>query len=1085
MKLSLFSKITIIIFFIQAIYAAVFFFHTIPQIKERHHKLERIAGIGIVNEIEAQIKLFSEQLKQYEKDALQYHKDKLKNIVDPYAKTVISYLNMAKNDKAHYREIQKELLEATRSFIYGKDDYIYIIDSKINMLSHPDSKLHGTNQAHLMDVNGLKILQEIEKLSKQKDSGYITYSWNRLGESEPVEKIAYYRYIPELDWIFATGVYLDDVKEEVKNRKEFFIDTLSFAIAKAVIGKTGYMYVFDDDCVMQVHPTMQIGTNFSKWPNPGMSESICKDLKESVIKSNGELFYKWDKPSDKKNYIYDKVSWVRYNKDFGLYLVSSAYMEELNESSEQIKEMILYTLAVLLATSSILAFIFVRIWLLRPINRLVETSNKIKDGDLDATSDINSSDEFGTLSDAFDDMALKLKTNMASLHRTMEKLEIAQDRALRASEAKSNFLANMSHEIRTPMNAVIGMGTLALKTVQDEKTKDYIEKSLNSSKLLLGIINDVLDFSKIEAGKLDVESIPFGIKKIITQTEDMFGFSAKQKGVDFRVTYDESIPEMVGGDPLRTSQVLNNLISNAIKFTEKGYVQVDCFVLKRDENSITVRFSVIDTGKGISKQKLENLFEEFSQEDASTSRMYGGTGLGLTICKKLVELMDGEIWAESAVGRGTTFGFVIPYALNIKVQDNKEIEMSPQSVSDSKILIIDDDVNALEVIGESLEHFSFEIDSVKSATEALQKVKEKEFDLMFIDWSLPDTNGIELYKKIKEIQPNSKAILISVYEDKVQKEMAIQAGFETFLPKPINQSVLLESVLGAIGRQSIYKNETPKIGSATKEAIKNSRILLAEDNAINREVAIDFLQDMIGSVDIAVNGKEALDMVLSHEPDYYKCVLMDIQMPIMDGYTASKMIRKDKRYATLPILALTANAMKNDIIQCLANGMNDHIPKPFNADELYNKLGFWIVRQSGIKIETTTQDEAQKENSKEVVSQNQTLDTTSALERLMGRQKLYFKTLKLFMNEKLDEINRIKKLLDAGEPKEAEMCAHSLKGVSNSIGAKALYELSRKIEASIKDNKSAQNELLELAQAEMDSVKMAIEDYLKRENIGE
>jgi len=404
MRLTIFGKIALIILLVQAIHAAVLFFHTIPHIRAQQYRSERIVGIEMVNKIEALIKQFAEQLKQYEQDAYDHRKNRIREIVDGYAKSIQAQLETVQADKKLYEIVKTQILAATRGFLYGKEDYLYIVNSNGDMLSHPDPRLHGTNQFDLMDANGFFFVRELAKRATEQNSGYLVYRWRRLGGDTPAEKIAYYHRIPELDWIIATGVYTDDIKDEVQSRRELFIDMLSFTVSKATIGKTGYMYVFNEDCVMLIHPSMPIGTDFSDQPNPGASDSICRDLKDSIAKSDGELFYKWDHPSDRGNYVYDKVSWVRYNEDFKLYLASSAYMSELNESSENIKRTLLATVVIVFAVSSLVAFVFVRLWILLPIRTLSRAAREVQNGNLAVRSNLASRDELGQFSRVFDAM---------------------------------------------------------------------------------------------------------------------------------------------------------------------------------------------------------------------------------------------------------------------------------------------------------------------------------------------------------------------------------------------------------------------------------------------------------------------------------------------------------------------------------------------------------------------------------------------------------------------------------------------------------------------------------------------------------
>jgi len=455
----------------------------------------------------------------------------------------------------------------------------------------------------------------------------------------------------------------------------------------------------------------------------------------------------------------------------------------------------------------------------------------------------------------------KLVMEIRKRKETESQLRHAQQKALEASNAKSEFLANMSHEIRTPMNAIIGMNTLALKHIpQNSESYDFVKKSLNSAKMLLRIINDILDFSKIEAGKLEIEEIPFESGHLISQINDLFGYSAASKGIEFSLDIDKSTPPYLRGDSLRIMQVITNLISNAIKFTDKGGVTLKLEVLAQKNNSVVLRCSVIDSGKGIAKDKIDTLFSSFSQENSEISRKYGGTGLGLAISKRLVEMMGGKIWCESVEGVGSKFSFEL--SLDTCEATDLKKSFGTYSVQKSRIMVIDDDQIILDIVEEALKNFSFELVLESNPQNALSTIKnDKEgFDLVLIDYKLNNTNGIDLLKKInmlQDIPKQPKALLMSMYDLEELKDRATEIGFDGFIAKPLNQSILLDAIMGSITINS--QNEDFEHFQSIK--LEDSHILLVEDNDINREVAINFLKNMVGHIDIATNGQEALDII--------------------------------------------------------------------------------------------------------------------------------------------------------------------------------------------------------------------------------
>ncbi len=499
-------------------------------------------------------------------------------------------------------------------------------------------------------------------------------------------------------------------------------------------------------------------------------------------------------------------------------------------------------------------------------------------------------------------------TDRKKLEQTLAK---AKDAAEEATRAKGDFLANMSHEIRTPMNAVIGLSDLALRTDLSAKQQDYLEKIHGSAEALLGIINDILDFSKIEAGRLDIEEIEFDIDQVLDNLATIANVKTREKGLEFLFRRDPQVPTVMIGDPLRLGQILINLTNNAVKFTETGEIVVDIELQERSGNQAIVEFSVRDTGIGMTVEQQGRLFKSFSQADTSTTRKYGGTGLGLAISKQLVELMGGEIGVKSEPGVGSTFTFTV--SLGISEDAEEKIFKTMPDLQNMHAVVADDNPTAREILSTYLESFTFRVDEAANADELFRLMDENQepYDLIVLDWLMPGMKGLDIATKIKtEIKPEIDPHIIMVSAFSAGDVMDKPGGefIDQFLSKPVSPSHLFDAVMIAFGVAT--EGVKRKLGSQqfdmeTLKPVQGAEILLVEDNEINQQVASEILEQAGFYVDIANHGQEALDML---EGKAYDCVLMDVQMPVMDGYTATGKIRENPRFSDLPVLAMTAFA---------------------------------------------------------------------------------------------------------------------------------------------------------------------------------
>ncbi|MCW5604213.1 MAG: response regulator, partial [Burkholderiales bacterium] len=589
---------------------------------------------------------------------------------------------------------------------------------------------------------------------------------------------------------------------------------------------------------------------------------------------------------------------------------------------------------------------------------------------------------------------------------------------------------------------------LALKTALNPRQRDYVSKIHGAGTALLAILNDILDFSKIEAGRLELETTDFAMDQVLHAVTGVTAQRAHEKGLEFVVDVSPEIPETLSGDPLRLGQILTNLVNNAVKFTEKGEVRIRIEPVERAGDRVQIRCAVRDTGIGLTREQAARLFQPFTQADMSTTRKHGGTGLGLTICLRLVELMGGRIWVESEPGAGSTFCFTASLGVGSAPRRRRRI---PDRLHHLHVLVVDDHDAAREVLTENLRGVTRDVDVARTGFEAVRAVLDHDphdpYDLVLMDWRLPGIDGIEAARRIRRIEgmrTKPAIVMVTAFgRDDVRHE-ADQAALDGFLMKPVNASILFDLVVRLFAPESAVELPPDGAGGERDYGIRGMHVLLAEDNEINQQIAVELLESVGVVVEVASDGQEALDK-LDAGADF-DAVLMDLQMPKVDGIAATGRIRADPRFAALPVIAMTAHAMVEERERCLAAGMNDHVTKPVDPDVLYRTLARHYARRAPQADRPAATGEQRPTAALPEIAG---IDTAAGLRRVAGNRGLYRKLLQQYAEGQRDAPARIRDALEAGDAVTAERLAHTLKGVSGNIGAAGVQQAAAAVEHAI------------------------------------
>ncbi|MBE9397164.1 response regulator [Pontibacterium sp. N1Y112] len=781
-----------------------------------------------------------------------------------------------------------------------------------------------------------------------------------------------------------------------------------------------------------------------------------------------------NKSQDDYRFLTQKVDWG--NESIGLLTYGLEIKRELKQVHEQLAWLRIATITLCLVIILVSGW-WIRRLIVRQIVQLRDAAQELEKGNYDSALEADTSDEIGDLIRSFNKMRLTIKEKNTNLTAAMLQAE-------EATKTKGEFLANMSHEIRTPMNAVIGLSFLALETELSSKQRDYLTKIQSSAKNLLGIINDILDFSKIEAGHMEIDHSSFRLDDVLESVCTVIGLKAEEKNLELRIQRDCRIPSNLMGDSLRLTQILLNIANNAVKFTHAGEVSVTARLQAHTGDQVQIRFELKDTGIGMSQDQISRLFSSFSQADASTTRIYGGTGLGLAICKQLSELMDGTIEVHSTPAQGSLFCVTLPFSI-----DHQSTSTNHHGIFEGKHAEM---INCNEQIAETLASFGLKtLNNAPISTNDLDALKEKlqqtSADLLILQDSTSDQHSLlNLINTFHTSVVGEKQIPMLILTS-TNNAKAVNNQSESPQVRALSSLVTPSSIFDALAeimdlvRLCDTQNKTEDLSRQGIDRLLGAHVLLAEDNAINTEVARNMLERLGVNVTTAENGAEAVNKLQNQTVDL---VLMDIQMPVMDGYQATQQIRKMPQHSNLPIIALTAHAMKGDREKSLKANMNGHLTKPIDPEELYTELIRWIdpkPERSSAKTEETVRPSAL--SAYVLPTELPGIDIDSALKRLSYDKALYGSLLTRFFQEQSSTPHVLQDLMQKGDLDSAYALAHKIKGAAGNLGMKNVQGCATALEHALKLDNTEHVDVVREFEAALQEVLLAISQMLETNTV--